>query len=56
VRESLANYRAATAHIDDVTLAQIEGTDHLMQRTGQKSGAVVEGYLQTLIDWLIDRV
>lgn len=50
--QSTINYRKATAHLSDVTLQQIHGTDHLMcDHTGEQS----KEYLTTLIDWLTSR-
>jgi uncharacterized protein len=53
IEQSMVNYRNATVHLDDVTLKQVNGTDHLMRtQTGETS----KEYLEILIDWLITRL
>lgn len=55
--ESISNYRLATAHLKDVTLAQIEGTDHLMgEGNGEESAHVSERYIEMMTTWLAQRV
>ena len=49
VEQSMLNYKNATAHLYDVTLKQIQGTDHLMR---EQSGEISREYLETLITWL----
>jgi hypothetical protein len=49
----MANYEAATAHLNDVTLSQIPGTDHLMRN---QTGEVSKEYQDRLIDWLTSRL
>jgi dipeptidyl aminopeptidase/acylaminoacyl peptidase len=52
VEQSLVNYKKATAHLHDVTLKQIKGTDHLMRK---KTGEISKEYVAVLIDWLTAR-
>jgi alpha/beta superfamily hydrolase len=52
IEQSMVNYEKATAHLSDVTLKQIKGTDHLMRI---ESGKTSKEYLTVLIDWLITR-
>jgi alpha-beta hydrolase superfamily lysophospholipase len=53
VEQSMVNYENATAHLHDVTLKQIEGTDHLMRN---ETGEISKEYLDALIDWLASRL
>jgi uncharacterized protein len=50
IEQSMINYKNATVHLDDVTLTQVNGTDHLMRT---QSGETSKEYLEILIDWLI---
>lgn len=53
IEESIANFRAATAHLEDVTFARIAGTDHLMNgEENEPETNVSRLYLQTLLAWL----
>jgi dipeptidyl aminopeptidase/acylaminoacyl peptidase len=53
VEQSMINYERATAHLQDITLKQIKGTDHLMRN---ESGEISNEYLTVLIDWLSSRM
>jgi len=54
VAESISKYKQATAHINDVTMLEIKGTDHLMYSThDQEAEAISEEYLDTLLTWLM---
>ena len=60
IEESIRSYRAATAHMDDVTIEQIRGTDHFMSdpQSGTdagSSGCVSTSYLSVLQTWLCQR-
>jgi len=53
VAESISNYKQATAHLKDVTMMQIKGTDHLMYKTrDQKVESISEEYIDTMMVWL----
>jgi hypothetical protein len=52
IEQSMLNYERATAHLDDVTLKQLKGTDHLMHA---KTGETSKVYRDVLIDWLESR-
>lgn len=50
---SMRNYRSATAHLKDVTLKQIKGTNHLMSVSGDENVLDISpDYLAILVDWL----
>ena len=53
IAQSMLNYEGATAHLNDVTLRQIPGTDHLMRN---QTGEVSEEYQDSLIHWLTSRL
>lgn len=53
IDQSMLNYKNVTAHLSDVTLQQIRGTDHLMRN---QMGEISEEYLAALIDWLTSRI
>lgn len=53
IQASMSNYRAATAHIPDVTFAQIPGADHLMaEMSADGTEQISERYIAVLLDWL----
>ena len=57
VTESISNFKKATAHLSDVTIMQIKGTDHLMYETSdQKTESISEEYIETIVDWLMKRI
>jgi hypothetical protein len=49
IEQSKLNYERATAHLSDVTIRQIRGTDHLMRN---QAGEISQDYLEVLLDWL----
>jgi dipeptidyl aminopeptidase/acylaminoacyl peptidase len=49
IEQSMLNYEEATAHLKDVTLKQINSTDHLMR---DLAGEISREYLAVLVDWL----
>ena len=53
IGQSMVNYEAATAHINDLTLRQIAGTDHLMR---DQTGEVSKEYQDRLIHWLTSKL
>lgn len=53
IDQSMVNYRRATAHLPEVSLRQILGTDHLMR---DRSGEISGEYLRMLFDWLKPRL
>jgi uncharacterized protein len=53
IGQSLINYAGATAHLQDVTLRQIPGTDHLMRK---QTGELSKEYQDILIHWLTSRL
>jgi dienelactone hydrolase len=60
IEASMKRYRAATAHMKDVTIARIAGTDHLMSDLASGTDAGVSGivsptYLSVLRTWLWER-
>lgn len=50
--QSMVNYKTATSHLQDVTLKQIPGTDHLMRNP---AGETSKEYQDVLIHWLRSR-
>jgi len=57
IAESMSSLGLATAHLKDVTMAQIEGTDHLMgQINSQETAYVSEGYIEMMVAWLTKRL
>ena len=52
IGQSMINYEGATAHLQDVTLKQIPGTDHLMRNP---AGETSKEYQDVLIHWLRSR-
>lgn len=52
MEQSMINYKNATAHLKEVILKQVAGTDHLMR---DQTGKTSKGYLNILMDWLIAR-
>ena len=54
---SMSSFRLATAHLKDVTMAQIEGTDHLMGKVdSQETACVSEDYIEMMLAWLTKRL
>jgi dipeptidyl aminopeptidase/acylaminoacyl peptidase len=53
IEQSMLNYKKATAHLKDVTLKQINGTDHLMR---DQAGEISKEYLEALVRWLLPRI
>lgn len=53
IEQSMSNYKRETAHLSDVTLTQIKGTDHLMHGP---DGGISKEYLATLVNWLKARI
>ena len=53
IGQSMLNYENAIAHLQDVTLRQIAGTDHLMRN---QAGEVSGEYLDVLLGWLKSRL
>jgi pimeloyl-ACP methyl ester carboxylesterase len=51
--QSMVNYRSASSHLEDVTLRQIPGTDHLMR---DRDGVQSREYVDTLTEWLTSRL
>jgi len=49
IGQSMVNYEGATSHLNDVTLKQIPGTDHLMRT---QTGGISKEYQAILTDWL----
>ncbi len=57
VAESITKYKQATVHLEDVTMIQIKGTDHLMHKTHeQKTESISEEYIDTMITWLMKHI
>jgi len=57
IAESMSSLGLATAHLKDVTMMQIEGTDHLMRSlSNQEAAYVSEGYIEIMIAWLTKRL
>jgi uncharacterized protein len=52
IEQSMLNFKIASAHLHDVTLKQIPGTDHLMHT---KTGETSKVYRDVLINWLVSR-
>ena len=53
VRQSMDNFGTAAAHLHDVTLRQIAGTDHLMRT---QAGEISAEYLDVVLGWLKSRL
>lgn len=54
---SMRNYRSATARLQDVTLKQIKGTNHLMSVSGDENVLEISpDYLSVLREWLTSRL
>ena len=53
IAQSMVNYEGATAHLNDVTLRQVPGTDHLMRN---QAGELSKEYQDRLIHWLTSRL
>jgi uncharacterized protein len=57
VAESISKLELATAHIKDMTIIQIKGTDHLMYKTRDKKAETIsEEYIETMVAWLMKRI
>lgn len=57
VAESMSKYKQATAHLKDVTITQIQGTNHLMYKTlHEKTESISEEYIAALIVWLLEHI
>jgi len=57
VAESISKLKQATTHLQDVTILQIKGTDHLMYKTrDQETESISEEYIQTMVTWLMKRI
>jgi uncharacterized protein len=53
IEQSIINYKRETDHLNDVTLNQIKGTDHLMRNERRETS---REYLDVLVDWLKSRI
>ena len=53
IGQSMLNYENAASHLQDVTVRQIAGTDHLMRNP---AGEISGEYLDVLLDWLKSRM
>lgn len=53
IDQSIINYKNATVHLSDVTLKQLNGTDHLMCNQASEPS---KEYLNVLLDWLTSRL
>lgn len=57
VTESTSKLEKATAHIKDLAIIQIKGTDHLMFKTSDKKAEIIsEEYVGTMVAWLMKRI
>ena len=57
VAESISKLELATAHLKDVTIILIQGTDHLMYETSnQKAETISEEYIETMVTWLMKHI
>lgn len=57
VQESIVNFRSVTKHLRDVTMLEIDGTDHLMMDINAEVKArVSDRYVGALISWLEQRI
>ena len=57
VTESTSKLEKATAHIKDLAIIQIKGTDHLMFKTSEKKAEIIsEEYVETMVAWLMKRI
>lgn len=52
IAESMSKLQEATAHIQDVTMMRLEGTDHMMRQNGQVS----DRYVERMCEWLLERL
>jgi pimeloyl-ACP methyl ester carboxylesterase len=53
IDQSIINYKNATVQLNDVTLKQLNGTDHLMYNQASEPS---KEYLNVLLDWLTSRL
>ena len=57
VVESTSKLEKATAHLKDLAIIQIKGTDHLMYKTRDKKAETIsEEYVETMVAWLMKRI
>lgn len=57
VTESTSKLEKATAHLKDLEIIQIKGTDHLMFKTSEKKAEIIsEEYVETMVAWLMKRI
>jgi len=57
VETSMKNYKGVTAHINDMTIHRIGGTNHLMSKSPNENTLDISGeYLDILTGWLISRL
>jgi len=57
VTESISKLKKATAHLKDLAIIEIKGTDHLMFKTGEKKAEIIsEEYVETMVAWLMKRI
>lgn len=56
VDRSRAAFEAATAHLDDVTFAEIPDGDHLMGLEDESDPRISESYVSVLLTWLRHRL
>ena len=57
VAESMSKLERATAHLKDVKIMQIKGTDHLMVKIHDKDVETIsEDYIETMVTWLLKHV
>lgn len=56
IQASIDHYRAARAHLRDITLKQIKGTSHLMSVSSDLDILQISPeYLAVLLEWLASR-
>ncbi len=57
VAESMSKLERATAHLEDVKIMQVKGTDHLMYKTYDRTVETIsEQYLATMVTWLLKHI
>jgi len=57
VAESTSKLEKATAHLKDLAIIEIKGTDHLMFKIGEKKAEIIsEEYVETMVAWLMKRI
>ena len=56
IEKSMVNYKNATSHLQDVTLIQVNGVDHMLRYlSGEHKAEISTEYIDILVKWLTTR-